>query len=298
MESIETLASLIVRHAPDDGMHEMPISGLGLIRSGQPTEPIHVVHQPAVCIIAQGAKAVMLGGEVYRYDPATHLVISVDLPLAGHVTQASPDRPYLCFRLDLDPAVLSELVLDGPAPGAGEVARGLHLSPTTPELVDAAARLLRLLDRPQNAAALAPLISREIHYRLLTGDQGGAVRHIAAAESKLAQVSRAIAWIKANFHRPFSVETVAREARMSPSAFHQHFKAVTAMSPLQYQKQLRLQEARRLMVGGLRDAQAAGFDVGYESPSQFTREYARLFGAPPARDAARLRADGLALTPV
>jgi AraC-like DNA-binding protein len=297
METTATLATLIARHAPGDGMYDLPIPGVGLIRSGLPTEPIHVLHQPAVCIIAQGAKVVMLGEEVYRYDPATHLVISVDLPLVGHVVEASPERPYLCLRLDLDPGLLSALVLEHSAPPTGEVARGLHLSPTTPELVDAAVRLLRLLDRPQDIAPLAPLIRREVHYRLLTGDQGAAVRHIAAAESKLAQVSRAIAWIKANFDRPFSADAVAREAGMSSSAFHQHFKAVTAMSPLQYQKQLRLQEARRLMVGEARDAQAAAFEVGYESPSQFTREYARLFGAPPARDAARLRASGRAAVP-
>src|SRR5690606_21987376 len=210
----------------------------------------------------------------------------------GQVIEASPERPYLCIRVDLEPALLSELMLQQPpAPGA-ESPRGVHLSRTTPELVDAVARLVALLDRPADAPVLAPLIRREVHYRLLTGDQAGIVRQIGAPDSRLSQVSRAIAWIRDNFDRAFSIEAVARAAGMSPSALHHHFKVVTAMSPRQYPKQLRLQEARRLMFGEARDAQAAGFEVGYESPSQFSREYARLFGAPPARDAARLRAAG------
>lgn len=295
---MDFLSSLIARHAPDDGMHDMPVHGLALIRYAGPTDRVPVLHQPAVCIIAQGAKVVMLGEEAYRYDSASHLVVSVDLPLTGQVVEASPERPYLCVRIDLEPALLNELMLQQPpAPGA-ECSRGLHLSHTTPELADATARLLRLLERPQDAAVLAPLIRREIHYRLLTGDQAGIVRQIGTPDSRLSQVNRAIAWIRANFDRPFSIEAVARAAGMSASALHQHFKAVTAMSPLQYQKQIRLQEARRLMLSGAGDAQAAGFQVGYESPSQFSREYARLFGAPPARDAARLRANGPLLVAV
>jgi AraC-like DNA-binding protein len=289
---MDILAALIARHAPEDGMHEMPVPGLAVIRQGAPTDRMPVLHQPAVCIIAQGAKVVTLGEETYRYDPASHLVISVDLPLTGQVVEASPERPYLCVRIDLEPALLSELMLQRPPAPDGGMSRGLHLARTTPELTDAAARLLRLLDRPQDTAVLAPLIRREIHYWLLAGDHTGIVRQIGAPESRLSQVNRAIAWIRGNFDRPFSIEAVAREAGMSASALHQHFKAVTAMSPLQYQKQIRLQEARRLMLGEASDAQAAGYRVGYESPSQFSREYARLFGTPPARDAARLRAAG------
>lgn len=289
---MDVLASLIARHAPEDGMHDMPVPGLAVMRYAGPTDRVPVLHQPAVCIIAQGAKVVMLADEAYRYDCASHLVVSVDLPLTGQVVEASPERPYLCVRIDLEPALLSELILQHPPAPGGESARGLHLSRSTPELIDAAARLLRLLERPQDTAALAPLIRREIHYRLLTGDQAGIVRQIGAPDSRMSQVNRAIAWIRANFDRPFSIDAVARAAGMSASALHQHFKAVTAMSPLQYQKQIRLQEARRLMLSEARDAQAAGFEVGYESPSQFSREYARLFGAPPARDAARLRASG------
>lgn len=289
---MDELASQITRHAPADGVYEMPDVGLALIRSDAPSDRVPTLYRPAVCIIAQGAKDVMLGDEAYRYDRDSHLVISVDLPLTGQVVEASAERPYLCVRIDLEPPLLSELMLQQPPAPGGESPRGLHLSRTTPDLIDAATRLLRLLDRPEDAPALAPLIRREIHYRLLTGDQAGIVRQIGAPDSRLSQVNRAIAWIRANFDRPFSIEVLAREAGMSASALHHHFKAVTAMSPLQYQKQIRLQEARRLMLGEARDAQAAGFQVGYDSPSQFSREYARLFGAPPARDAARLRAGG------
>ncbi|MGA0607400.1 AraC family transcriptional regulator N-terminal domain-containing protein [Phenylobacterium sp. VNQ135] len=288
---MQNFAEIIARHAQPDGMVDMPIHGLALFHSSAPTQAVPVLHKPAVCIIAQGAKMATVGEETFRYDAATHLVVSVDLPLTGRVVEASPDRPYLCVRIDLEPTLLSELMLQPLPPAGAESSRGLHLSRTTPELVDATARLVALLDAPADAAVLAPLIRREIHYRLLTGDQAGIVRQIGAPDSRLAQVSRAIAWIRENFDRPFSIEAVARAAGMSASALHQHFKAITTMSPLQYQKQIRLQEARRLMIGEARDAQAAAFEVGYESPSQFSREYARLFGAPPARDAARLRAE-------
>ncbi|WP_309088809.1 AraC family transcriptional regulator [Phenylobacterium sp.] len=289
---MENLASLVIRHAPEDGMYDMPVPGLALIRYGAPTDRVPVLHEAALCMIVQGAKVVMLADEVYRYDTESHLVVSVDLPLAGQVVEAAPERPYLCVRIDLEPGLLNELMLQQPPSPRAESARGLHLSRNTPELTDAVARLLRLLDRPRDIGVLAPLIRREIHYWLLTGDQAGIVRQIGAPDSRLSQVTRAIAWIRENFDRPFRIEAVARAAGMSASALHQHFKAVTAMSPLQYQKQIRLQEARRLMLGEAVDAQAAGFQVGYESPSQFSREYARLFGAPPARDAARLRASG------
>jgi AraC-like DNA-binding protein len=289
---VETLASLIARHVPEDGMHDTPIPGLAVIRYASPTDRVPVLHEPALCIIAQGAKVVMLGEEAYRYDQNTHLVVSVDLPLTGQVIEASPEAPYLCVRVDLEPALLREFMLQEPPASRSESRRGLHLSRSTPELTDAVLRLLQLLDRPQDARLMAPLIRREIHYRLLTGDQAGIVRQIGLPDSRLSQVSRAIAWIRDNYDRPFRIETLARTAGMSASSLHHHFKAVTAMSPLQYQKQIRLQEARRLMLSDACDAQFAGFQVGYESPSQFSREYARLFGAPPARDVARLRAGG------
>jgi AraC-like DNA-binding protein len=244
-----------------------------------------------VCIVAQGRKRAMLSDREYIYDPATFLVVSVDLPVIGCVVEASPDEPYLCLRLNLDLPVLTELMLEhGGGVASSGAAPGLALSRMTPELLDSAVRLVRLLDKPADAPALAPLAEREILYRLLTGEQGRMMRHIACADSRLSQVSRAIAWIKRNFTGPFSIDQVAAEAGMSPSSLHQHFKAVTTMSPLQYRTQLRLQEARRLMVAEAMDAALAGFRVGYESPSQFSRDYSRIFGAPPATDAGRLRA--------
>lgn len=290
-QQVGELAALIGRFATSDGVHATPIPRLNLIRSSQPTEPLHVLHEPALCLIAQGRKQVMLGSEIYRYDAAQYLVVSIDLPVVGQVIEATPEEPYLCVKLELDPAAIGALMLEA-APALGQETRpgpGLMLSPVTPALLDAAVRLARLLASPADIPVLAPLAEREILYRLLTGGQADRLRQIAMAESKLQQVNRAIGWIKRNYREAFSIEIVAAEARMSPSALHQHFKAVTAMSPLQYQKQLRLQEARRLILANAYDAASAGFEVGYDSPSQFSREYSRLFGAPPLRDAARLR---------
>ena len=248
------------------------------------------MHDPAFCLIAQGRKQVMLGEQTLIYDPARYLVVSVDLPVVGHIVEASPERPYLGIKLNLDMAALGELVadLDEPPPGNPP---GLAVYDADPALIDAVCRLLRLLDRPDDAAVLAPLIEREILYRLLKSDHGAMLRHIAAARGRLTQVSRAIGWIKRNYAQPFRIDSVADAAGMSPSSLHEHFKAVTSMSPLQYQKQLRLQEARRLMLAEAVDAATAGFRVGYESPSQFSREYRRLFGTPPASDVAQLRVE-------
>ena len=225
----------------------------------------------------------LLGEEAYLYGPEQYLVVSVDLPVVGQVVDATLEKPYLCFRLDLDAAILGELLSEaglGAAPGK-EPGPGLALSPADGGLLDAAVRLARLLDAPQDAGVLAPLAEREILYRLLTGEQAEIVRRIALSDGRLGQVRRAIGWIKEHYREPFSVEEVASEARMGTSALHHHFKAVTNMSPLQYQKRLRLQEARRLIMGSSLDAASAGFNVGYGSPSQFSREYGRLFGAPP-----------------
>jgi len=292
MQAIRELAALIAQHAPGDGMHQSPIPGMWLIRSDQTTEPLHVVHAPAVCIIAQGAKLVSLAGADYRYDPAKFLVVSVDLPVTGCVTQASPEEPYLCLRVDLDAQLLAALDLELPArPGPRSIlpSRGLFLSETSPALIDVANRLVRLLDAPRDIAVLAPLLLKELHYRLLTGEHADVVRHSARGEGRMAQVTRAILWIKDNYNRPLSVERLAGDVGMSSSTLHEHFKTVTSMSPLQYQKQLRLQEARRLMLTGSTDAARAGHAVGYESSSQFSREYARFFGLSPGRDSTRLR---------
>jgi AraC-like DNA-binding protein len=292
MRDIALLRDLALRHAPDDGVHETAIHGLALIRSSRQTEPLHLLHQPALCLIVQGAKRVRLAEQAYDYGTAEYLVVSVDLPVSGHVTTASAAEPYLCIRVDIDTAILASVAAELPAgrPSQAAEARGLFLSPTTPELAEAVLRLVRLVERPDDIAFLAPLALREVYYRLLHGAQGTAVRQIAAAGSQLERVARAIARIKANYAEPLRIAELAEHAHMSPSALHQHFKAVTAMSPLQYQKRIRLQEARERMVAHGIDAATAGYQVGYDSPSQFTREYRRLFGDPPARDAARLRA--------
>ena len=291
MNQQDELARLIDRHATEDGVHQTQIPRLSLICASHPTEPLHVLHEPALCIIAQGRKRVLLGDKVYLYGRDQYLVVSVDLAVSGQVVEAEPEKPYLCFRLDLDAAMLTELLTEagldaatGRHPGPG-----LTLGPATPELLGAAIRLLRLLATPGDIGVLAPLAEREILYRLLTGDRAHKLRQIALANGRLQQVNRAISWIKTHYREPFRVELVASEARMGSSALHHHFKAVTSMSPLQYQKRLRLQEARRLILGASLDAATAGFSVGYDSPSQFSREYSRLFGAPPLRDTERLK---------
>ena len=291
MPQVQELAALIARFAPTDGVHDTAIPRLKVVRLSQPSEPMHGLHEPALCIIAQGAKQVILGDQIYRYDAAHCLVVSLDLPVIGQVIEATPEEPYLCVKLELDPAAIGALMLETAPSVEREVAPGpgMVVGTLTPALRDAVIRLTGLLASPADIPVLAPLVEREILYRLLISEQAARLRQIAVAESKLQQVNRAIGWIKRNYRKPFSVEIVAAEARMSPSALHQHFKAVTAMSPLQYQKQLRLQEARRLILANARDAASAGFEVGYESPSQFSREYSRLFGAPPLRDVARFR---------
>ncbi|ODR94380.1 AraC family transcriptional regulator [Methyloceanibacter stevinii] len=284
------LASLIDRSAKTDGVHATAVPRLSVIRSSRPTLPLHAVYEPAVCIIAQGSKHAILGDAVYVYDQDKYLVISVGVPVVGQVTEASEAKPYLCVKFDLDVATLGMLLLDTrPEPDSGEPAPALGLSKVTPELTDAVIRLMRLLDTPQDIPVLAPLFERELLFRLLQGDQAAKLREIALGDSRLQQVGRAIDYIKRNYREPFRVEDLADVARMSASALHSHFKAVTAMSPLQYQKQMRLQEARRLMLQGLCDAAAASHNVGYASPSQFSREYRRLFGLPPQRDIARLK---------
>lgn len=296
------LAGLLERfsEAHGDGMHATAITGLFVIRSSRPTDPLHGLQQPAVCIVAQGRKQVMAGRSVLTYDPAHYLVAAVEVPVVGQIVEASGAKPYLCLRFDLDPAAIAALIMEAPNNGGDGSAPGtsLAISRVTSALLDAAIRLVRLLDAPDDIAVLAPLAEREILYRLLTGEQAARLRQIAIAESRTQQVTRAIGWIKENFRAPFSVEALAAHAHMSPSTLHANFKAVTAMSPLQYQKQLRLQEARRLILSQSLDAAVAGHRVGYDSPSQFSREYKRLFGAPPARDIARLRLSPFALQTV
>jgi AraC-like DNA-binding protein len=301
MQQLDELSRLIAQHTRTDGMIATAVPRLSLVRMSKPTEPVQGVQQPALCLIAQGSKQVMLAEEIYNYGPARHLIASADLPITGQVIEADADRPYLSLKLDLDMNALAAMLMEVPLPVPGtpskSCGKALCLSRTDPQLLDAAVRLVRLLDTPEDIPVLAPLIERELLYRLLRGDQAEKLRRMLMPESRLSQVNRAIAWIRQHYDQPFSIEQVAREARMSTSSLHEHFREVTAMSPLQYQKQLRLQEARRLILAEALDAASAAHRVGYDSPSQFSREYRRLFGAPPIQDVSRLKAEPARLVP-
>jgi len=290
MDRIAELAAVIDRYVVGTGVCSTAMPHVSLIRADAPSTPTPAVYEASLCIIAQGSKRVSIGEHSVVYDAAHYLLVSVDLPLVGHVLDASPERPYLCCKIDLDVAMLADLMA---SEGGGVVRTDLPVLgvyPGDPDLIDAACRLVGLLDRPDTIRALAPLIKREILYRLLTGPHGPMLRHVATAGSHLNQVSRAIAAIRRRFDAPIRIDDVAAEAGMSSSSLHAHFKAITRMTPLEYQKQLRLQEARRLMLSEGATASTAGFAVGYESPSQFSREYRRLFGAPPRADIERLHA--------
>lgn len=290
MDRIAQLATVIDRHVAGTGICTTAMPHVSLIRADAPSTPTPAVYEASLCLIAQGSKRVSIGEHSVVYDAAHYLLVSVDLPLVGHVIDASPERPYLCCKIDLDPAMLADLMVSegGAVPRTDLPVLGVY--PSDPDLIDAACRLVGLLDRPETIRALAPLIEREILYRLLTGPHGPMLRHVATVGSHLNQISRAIAAIRRRFDAPICIDDVAAEAGMSPSSLHAHFKAITRMTPLEYQKQLRLQEARRLMLVGGVTASTAGFAVGYESPSQFSREYRRLFGAPPRTDIERLHA--------
>lgn len=289
-----SLAAHIVRHTADGAMRRPPaIPGLMLMRNDLPYANGCGVYEPCVALIVQGSKRVMLGEESLVYGPDRYLIASVDLPVTATLLEASPERPYLAVALNLDWREIASLMLDEPKPAATAPPARNHRAMTTglvnAPLLDAFNRLLGLLDQPEHIPALAPMIMREIQYRLLVGESGSRLREMATINSQGHQISRAIAQLKERFAQPLRIEDLAREASMSVSSYHHHFKAMTAMSPLQYQKQLRLNEARRLMLAENLDASSAAFRVGYESPSQFSREYSRQFGAPPSRDMADLR---------
>ena len=288
--SREELVERIARAIREDGTVE-PLEGLHLNRSSSPTELGHGVSEPAFCVIAQGSKEILLGDNRYRYDPAHYLITTAALPVAVRITEASKERPYLGLVLRLDPTLVGSVMVEAGHPatrGHGAV-QAIDVSLLDVGLLDATVRLVRLLESPTEARFLAPLVKREIVYRLLTGEQGGRLSHVAALGGSTHRIVEAIERLRKDFDQPLRIEDIARELGMSVSGFHHHFKAVTAMSPLQFQKQLRLQEARRLMLGEDLDAASAGYRVGYGDASHFTREYKRLFGAPPMRDVERLR---------
>lgn len=268
-----------------------PQPGLHLYRLSTPNPPAHTVAHPAFCVIAQGAKEVLLGDDRFRYDPDHYLLASVELPTVSRVIEATPERPYLGLRLDLEPSLVASVMVEAgvPTPRGETRVRALDVSPLGAELREAILRLVRLLDAPADYRVLAPLVTREVVYRLLKGEQSERLRHVAIFGGQTNRVTRAVERIRKEFDKPLRIDSIAKEFAMSVSAFHHHFKAVTAMSPIQFQKQIRLQEARRLLLGETIDAATAGFRVGYEDASHFTRDYKRFFGEPPLRDVERLR---------
>jgi AraC-like DNA-binding protein len=288
-EHLEILCALAARHA-GDGTVETAIPGVAVTVARQTTQPAIGMFQPRFCLVLQGAKEVTIGQRRMRYDPSCYFIASLEVPATGCIIEADASRPYIGLSMALDPEALAALITELPERADTDVA-SFAVSPVTVQLLDPWVRLLRLLDTPADVPVLAPMLEREILYRLLQGPQGGALRQIARADSRLGQVRRAIAWIREHYDQALRIAALAEIAGMSAASFHRHFKAATALSPLQYQKSIRLQQARR-MLATKRDASRVAYAVGYESASQFSREYARQFGLPPARDAARLRSDG------
>lgn len=289
--AVAALVKSIARCTENGELFTTAIPGLSLFRRVEPTGPTTGMYEPSICMALQGAKRVILGDDSFVYDAHHYLITSVHLPTVVQIIDASQEKPYLGLRLKLDLREISQLMADSklPPPRAQQSSRGMATGEVTLPLLTAMQRLIDLLAEEQDIPILAPVIQREIIYRLLVGDQGERLRQIAAAGSQSHQIARAIDWLKSNFSQPLHIDDLAAQASMSNSTFHHHFRSMTALSPLQFQKQLRLQEARRLMLAERMDAANAAFQVGYESPSQFSREYNRLFGAPPLRDITKLR---------
>ena len=289
-QPMDRICGSIARHGRP-GRQATAIDGLTLYCAHHANRPVNTMYRPTLCIVAQGRKQVVLGDKIFAYDASKYLVVTVDLPVSGCIVEASPVTPYLGASFDLDPARLADLLLSLPPASSSRQHRSaaMAVSALGDELLDPLARLLAMLDRPDDIAVMAPLIEREIYYRLLQGEQGALLRQVATAGSHLSQIARAIDWIREHYAEPTSVEDLAAQAGMSLTSFHRHFKAITTMSPLQYRTQFRLQEARRLMLVDEQKAGTVAFNVGYDNPSQFSREYRRMFGLPPAADAVRLR---------
>ncbi len=285
----EELIERISRTVSEDGAKEV-FPGFFLASSSKPSESLHNVFQPAFCLVAQGRKRALLGEEVFRYDPGHYLLFTVDLPLIFQIEKATPDEPYLGLRLDLDPSLVASVLMEADIKiKKGDAsAKAMDVHSIDANLLDAVVRLVRLAEEPASINVLAPLIVKEIIYRLLAGGQGARLGHLlTSGDTK--RITRAIGHLREHFDEPLKIDDIARELGMSVSGFHHHFKSVTAMSPLQFQKQIRLQEARRLMLGEDVDAASAGFRVGYDDPSYFSRDYKKLFGSPPQRDIVSLR---------
>lgn len=291
--SCNELGKQIVRVVRDDGAIEV-LPGVYLSRRATPTELGHGIWPTSFCVIAQGSKEVLLGDERYHYDPAHYLIATATLPVASRIIEASPEQPYLGLVLKLDPTLVSSVMVeaDFPALHSQSSVKAINVSPLDAALLDAVVRLVRLIDTPKEARFLTPLIKREIIYRLLVGEQGSRLRYVTGVGGNPQRIAEAIARLHQEFDQPLRMEEMAGKLGMSVSSFHHHFKEVTSMSPLQFQKHLRLQEARRLMLGEHLDATSAGSRVGYDDTSHFNREYKSLFGVPPRRDVERLRQAG------
>jgi len=286
----EELVARLMRAMPNDGSEEI-LPGLRLVRTSEPTDRIFGVSQPSLCIIAQGAKEVYLGDTRHRYDSEHYLIATVELPMAGRVVEACKDRPYLAIRLNLDPSLVSSVMVESgiPSPSNQGDARAIFVSDLGSEVLDAIVRLVRIVESPAETRVLMPLVKREIVFRLLMGGQGDRLRHLPMLGGHSHRIAQAAERLRENFAQPLSIEGLARELGMSSSGFHHHFKTVMDMSPLQFQKVIRLQEARQLMLGENLDASSAGYRVGYEDPSHFSRDYKKHFGNSPLRDVERLR---------
>ncbi|OZB91367.1 AraC family transcriptional regulator [Paenibacillus sp. XY044] len=285
------LVKIIEKFSEQDGAHATAIPSLFFLRRSTVTELSHSIYKPRICIIVQGAKEVFLATERFRYGPSDYLVVSVDLPVSGQVTEASRNVPYLALHLDFTPSQILDVIRDFKIQvGKNENAnRGMFVSPTESSMLDAVIRLARLLESPSDIPALAPLYTKEILYRVLQGPHGGSLEQIAIDKSSTRLIRDVIEQIVNNYDHSLRIEELAEIANMSISSLHRHFKEVTAMTPIQYQKQLRLQKARQMLLSEPTDAADVAFRVGYESPSQFSREYSRMFGFPPKEDIKRLR---------
>lgn len=280
------LVKRIKRYAPTDGSHSSAITSLHFTRTSYREGPVYAVQGPALCIIVQGAKTFKVAESSYYYDPFHYLVVSLDLPYIGQIMEADPQSPLLCMSLQIEPELIFDIMKDtSPAISEIDSHRGMFVGEITLPLLDACCRLVRLLDTPEDIPALSALTIREIFYRILQAEQGDFLKQIGISGSYTRKIAEITGMIKEAFDKPLDIERLAQAANMSVASLYRHFKQVTAMSPLQYQKQIRLQEARRLLMSSQINAADAGFQVGYESPSQFSREYARMFGLPPKSDA-------------
>ena len=286
----DELAERIARLVAEDGSAAVA-PGLDLFRYSAPTGPVYAVNEPSFCIIVQGSKELLLGNERFRYDASRYLLVSAGLPVVGRILVGTKERPYLAVRIGLDPAIVTAVLMETAllAQRAGRAIKAMAVSRLDANLLDSVVRLVRLVDAPRDYTALAPLAIREIAYRLALGEQSGRLCQIALSAGRTHRIAKAIELVRKSYDKPLRIPSLARQLGMSTSGLHHHFKAVTAMSPLQFQKQLRLQEARRLLVAGDFDAATAGYRVGYDDASQLSREYKRFFGEPPMRDVERLR---------